>query len=123
MFVFVFLSVRFSRSSISDSFQQKTRLVIPGTNTAVAGAETSAASSEQVPDDIRRLYEKIDRDDEEIEEMKIVSFEVMQSKIEKLRKKSDRLLFPRAKHTDASVDVKNWNIHFLKSTIFVMTRT
>ena len=53
----------------------------------VGGPESNAVSNEQVPDDIRRFYEKIDRDDEEIEELKIVSFEVLQSKIELLRKR------------------------------------
>jgi hypothetical protein len=62
-------------------------LIIPGTNTTVAGSESSSTTNEQVPDDIRRLYDKIDRDDEEIEELKIVSFEVLQSKIEQLRKR------------------------------------
>ena len=67
-------------------------MIIPGTSAAVAAAttnesSTTTAGNEQVPDDIRRLYEKIDRDDEELEELKIVSFEVIQNKIEQLRKR------------------------------------
>ena len=63
--------------------------MIPGTAAALANTTTDIPSTtnEQVPDDIRRLYEKIDRDEEELEDLKVVSFEVIQNKIEQLRKR------------------------------------
>ena len=73
----------------SSPVSQKSRLVIPGVTAPVTGGTsetTPAIPSEQVPDDIRRLYEKIDRDEEDMEDLKIVSFEVIQNKIETLRK-------------------------------------
>jgi hypothetical protein len=68
---------------------QKPRLIIPGTAAAIASTttDTPGTTNEQVPDDIRRLYEKIDRDEEDLEDLKIVSFEVIQNTIEQLRKR------------------------------------
>jgi hypothetical protein len=70
-------------------FMQKKRLAIPGVTNATTGtgADSTLAVIEQVPDDIRRLYEKIDRDEEDLEDLKVVSFEVIQNRIEALRKR------------------------------------
>lgn len=105
-----------SFSSISND---KSHLIIPGTNTTVAGSESSSTTNEQVPDDIRRLYEKIDRDDEEIEELKIVSFEVLQSKIEQLRKRCQELEYPLLEEYDFRHDtnLKNLSIELRPNAI------
>ena len=52
-----------------------------------ASGDAVASTSEQVPDDIRRLYEKIDRDEEDFEDLKVFSFEINQNQIELFRKR------------------------------------
>ena len=99
----------------------KSRLVIPGTAAAVAAAtaETTGTSTEQVPDDIRRFYEKIDRDEEDLEDLKIVSFEVIQNKIELLRKRCQELEHPLLEEYDFRHDtiLKNLNIELRPNAI------
>ncbi|CAF1082840.1 unnamed protein product [Rotaria sordida] len=46
----------------------------------------NTTTNKQISNDIRCLYEKIDRNDKDIEDLKIVSFEVNPNKIELLRK-------------------------------------
>jgi DNA excision repair protein ERCC-3 len=100
---------------------EKSRLVIPGTAAAVANAaaDTAAPINEQVPDDIRRLYEKIDRDEEDLEDLKIVSFEVIQNKIELLRKTCQDLEHPLLEEYDFRHDtnLKNLNIELRPNAI------
>ncbi|CAF1553367.1 unnamed protein product, partial [Adineta steineri] len=82
---------------------EKSRVIIPGTAAATANATTdtsATATNEQVPDDIRRLYEKIDRDEEDLEDLKIVSFEVIQNSIEILRKRCQELEHPLLEEYD-----------------------
>jgi DNA excision repair protein ERCC-3 len=100
---------------------EKSRLVIPGTAAAIASAttDTSTSSNEQVPDDIRRFYEKIDRDEEDLEDLKIVSFEIIQNKIELLRKRCQELEHPLLEEYDFRHDtmLKNLNIELRPNAI------
>ncbi|CAF1649098.1 unnamed protein product [Adineta ricciae] len=101
---------------------EKSRLVIPGTSVAAATTGTDAVATttnEQVPDDIRRLYEKIDRDEEDIEDLKIVSFEVIQNKTEQLRKRCQEIEHPLLEEYDFRHDtvLKNLNIELRPNAI------
>jgi len=100
---------------------EKSRLVIPGIAAAVPSATTdgSAVGNEQVPDDIRRFYDKIDRDEEDLEDLKIVSFEVIQSTIEQLRKRCQELEHPLLEEYDFRHDtvLKNLNIELRPNAI------
>ena len=104
----------------------KSKLIIPGTAAAAAAAaaaanptETFSNTNEQVPDDIRRLYEKIDRDEEDLEDLKIVSFEVNQNKTELLRKRCQELEYPLLEEYDFRHDtvLKNLNIELRPNAI------
>ena len=103
------------------STAEKSRNVIPGTAAATASTTTdpAATTNEQVPDDIRRLYEKIDRDEEDLEDLKIVSFEIIQNKIELLRKTCQDLEHPLLEEYDFRHDtvLKNLNIELRPNAI------
>ncbi|CAF3209732.1 unnamed protein product [Rotaria socialis] len=103
----------------SNTIAEKARLVIPGVAAAAATTDTPATTSEQVPDDIRRLYEKIDRDEEDMEDLKIVSFEVIQNTIELLRKRCQELEHPLLEEYDFRHDtvLKNLNIELRPNAI------
>ncbi|CAF3560418.1 unnamed protein product, partial [Rotaria sp. Silwood2] len=81
--------------------------------------DTPTTTNEQVPDDIRRLYEKIDRDEEDLEDLKIVSFEIIQNKIELLRKRCQELEHPLLEEYDFRHDtvLKNLNIELRPNAI------
>ncbi|CAF0957967.1 unnamed protein product [Adineta steineri] len=101
---------------------EKSRVIIPGTAAATANATTDTSvttTNEQVPDDIRRLYEKIDRDEEDLEDLKIVSFEVIQNSIEILRKRCQELEHPLLEEYDFRHDtnLKNLNIELRPNAI------
>lgn len=53
----------------------------PGTSTDVPNTDTS------VPDDIFDFYEKMDRDDDDDDSLKVVSFEIDQNHLETLQKR------------------------------------
>ncbi|CAF1536606.1 unnamed protein product [Rotaria magnacalcarata] len=105
----------------TNTIAEKARLVIPGVAAAAASAttDTPATTNEQVPDDIRRLYEKIDRDEEDMEDLKIVSFEVIQNTIELLRKRCQELEHPLLEEYDFRHDtvLKNLNIELRPNAI------
>jgi len=68
---------------------------------------------------IRHLYEKIDRDEEDLEDLKIVSFEVLQNKIELLRKQCQKLKYPLLEEYDFRHDtnLKNLTIELRSNAI------
>ncbi|CAF3554800.1 unnamed protein product [Rotaria socialis] len=98
---------------------ENARLVIPREAAATATTDTPATTNEQVPDGIRRLYEKIDCDEEDMEDLKIVSFEVIQNKIELLRKRCQELECPLREEYDFRHDIvlKNLNIELRPNAI------
>ncbi|CAF4638708.1 unnamed protein product, partial [Rotaria sp. Silwood2] len=105
----------------TNTITEKPRVVIPGTTAANASTttDTPTTTNEQVPDDIRRLYEKIDRDEEDLEDLKIVSFEIIQNKIELLRKRCQELEHPLLEEYDFRHDtvLKNLNIELRPNAI------
>ncbi|CAF2952010.1 unnamed protein product [Rotaria sp. Silwood2] len=105
----------------TNTITEKPRVVIPGTTAANVSTttDTPTTTNEQVPDDIRRLYEKIDRDEEDLEDLKIVSFEIIQNKIELLRKRCQELEHPLLEEYDFRHDtvLKNLNIELRPNAI------
>lgn len=69
------------------SFDQLSK---PGPSTSTEGEpkQTGEATGEEVPDDIYAYYDKMDKEEDEEEDTKTVSFEVKQEKIEVIQKRS-----------------------------------
>lgn len=91
-----------------------------GTATTTAAAATttttteSSSSSKAVPDEIATVYEKIDKEDEDEEEeqqLKTISFEVNQEKIEVIQKRCIELDHPLLAEYDFRNDTVNPNIN------------
>ena len=66
--------------------------------------------SEGVPDDIANYLEKMERDDEDGDDIKTVSFEVNQTKIEDLQKRCIQLEYPLLAEYDFKNDTLNPDI-------------
>ncbi|XP_031783608.1 general transcription and DNA repair factor IIH helicase subunit XPB [Nasonia vitripennis] len=99
-------------------FGAKTVTTLP--QPAVAGATTLPADGsvtqteeEKVPDDITKFYDKIDKEDEDEEEqeLKTVSFEVNQEKIEVIQKRCIELEHPLLAEYDFRNDTVNEDIN------------
>lgn len=62
----------------------------PGPSTTTEGEpkQEGEATGEEVPDDIYAYYDKMDKEEDEEEDTKTVSFEVKQEKIEVIQKRS-----------------------------------
>jgi DNA excision repair protein ERCC-3 len=101
------------KNLLQDSQIQECRLITTGNNINT----TTATTTEN--DDIRHLYEKIDRDEEDAEDLKIVSFEVIQNKIELLRKQCQVLKCPLLEEYDFHHDtnLKNLTIELRPNAI------
>lgn len=83
---------------------------------AAAAPEGTAPSTEEpgpsdadkeVPNDIYDYYDKMDREDDDGEDMKIISFEVIQDKIETLQKRCIELEYPLLAEYDFRNDTAN----------------
>ena len=63
---------------------------------AASGAEGAEEEGQQVavPDDIQNYYERFEADNEELEDLKVVSFEVRQEEIETVQKRCIELDYP-----------------------------
>ncbi|GAB1608759.1 general transcription and DNA repair factor IIH helicase subunit XPB-like [Argonauta hians] len=75
------------------------------------GAGGTGSTQETVPDDIFKYFEKIDQEDEEEPNSKIVSFEVIQDKIEVLQKRCIELEYPLLAEYDFRNDTHNPDIN------------
>ncbi|XP_070388269.1 general transcription and DNA repair factor IIH helicase/translocase subunit XPB [Dermacentor albipictus] len=64
-----------------------------------------------VPDDITAFYEKMEKDEDDIEDSQTVSFEVNQDHIEKLQKRCIELEYPLLAEYDFKNDTVNPDIH------------
>ena len=60
---------------------------LPGTATTGNGQQPEEATTEVVPSDIFDYYDKMDNEEEEGEDLKMVSFEVKQDRIEDIQKR------------------------------------
>ena len=99
-------------SSITFTSHQAQMAGEPQETTAVNGANNEA-EEEAVPDDIISFYDKIDKADEDEEEdkdLKTLSFEIMQDKIELLQKTCVGLDFPLLAEYDFRNDTVNDDI-------------
>lgn len=68
-------------------------------------------SQKTVPEDIYDYYEKMEKDEDEVEESKLVSFEVVQDQIEVLQKRCIELEYPLLAEYDFKNDTVNPDIH------------
>jgi DNA excision repair protein ERCC-3 len=90
---------------------------LPKASNGSAGTEAKEQTNEnnensdQVPDDIYNYYEKMERDDEEAEDIKVVSFEVNQSEIETLQRRCIQLEYPLLAEYDFKNDTLNPDIN------------
>lgn len=77
---------RITKLTFVSKFQQ---LAKPGPSTSAEGeAKQGETTGEEVPDDIYAYYDKMDKEEDEEEDTKTVSFEVKQEKIEVIQKRS-----------------------------------
>ncbi|XP_064613581.1 general transcription and DNA repair factor IIH helicase subunit XPB-like isoform X2 [Liolophura sinensis] len=79
-----------------------------------AGSSTEVATEDvnQVPDDITNYYDKLDREDEDdMESLKTVSFEVKQESIEDIQKRCIELEYPLLAEYDFRNDTRNPDIN------------
>ncbi|XP_003742781.1 general transcription and DNA repair factor IIH helicase subunit XPB [Galendromus occidentalis] len=85
----------------------KNTTIVPGTKAAEPGDKT------EVPNDIFDFYERLENDEEEEpdRETKVVSFEVMQDKIEDIQKRCIELEYPLLAEYDFKNDTHNPDIN------------
>ncbi|XP_076361486.1 ATP-dependent DNA helicase hay isoform X2 [Tachypleus tridentatus] len=102
------------------SVTQEKRLEVPQfSKSKPALASTSLESQDKlpndekttVPDDIYNYYEKMEQDEDEVEDLQLVSFEVDQEKIENLQKRCIELDYPLLAEYDFRNDIVNPNIN------------
>lgn len=76
------------------------------------GTEDAAKEEDvtKVPEDIANYYEKMERDDDDTDDVKTVSFEVNQSEIENLQKRCIQLEYPLLAEYDFKNDTLNPDI-------------
>lgn len=67
--------------------------------------------NENIPEDIFNFYEKMERDEEEVEDIQTVSFEVKQSEIETIQKRCIQLEYPLLAEYDFKNDTQNPDIN------------
>ena len=80
------------------------------TKTDTKTDEKEEEKTENVPEDIYNYYEKMEREDEDAEDIKTVSFEVNQSEIENLQKRCIQLEYPLLAEYDFKNDTLNPDI-------------
>lgn len=84
---------------------------MPSTSTAQNGQLANGnENSLDVPDDISKFYERMERDDDDAEDVQIVSFEVNQSQIEVLQRRCIQLEYPLLAEYDFRNDTINPDI-------------
>ncbi|XP_038044860.1 general transcription and DNA repair factor IIH helicase subunit XPB-like [Patiria miniata] len=89
----------------------------PGSSASQDGAEQNGEEKTEIPSDIYDFYQKIDREDEEGEELQTVSFEVRQEEIENLQRRCIELEFPLLAEYDFRNDTHNPDLNIdLKPT-------
>lgn len=75
---------------------------------AQAGGETTDADA--VPDDIYNYYQRFEKEDDELEDLKVISFEVRQEEIETVQKRCIELDYPLLAEYSFREDTVNPNV-------------
>uniref|UniRef100_K1PUU8 TFIIH basal transcription factor complex helicase XPB subunit n=1 Tax=Magallana gigas TaxID=29159 RepID=K1PUU8_MAGGI len=90
----------------------------PGPSTTTEGEpkQEGEATGEEVPDDIYAYYDKMDKEEDEEEDTKTVSFEVKQEKIEVIQKRCIELEYPLLAEYDFKNDTVNPDIKELAAS-------
>lgn len=81
------------------------------TQTATEDKADDKSQMGSVPDDITAFYEKMEKDEDDVEDSQTVSFEVNQDYIEKLQKRCIELEYPLLAEYDFKNDTVNPDIH------------
>ncbi|XP_077515110.1 ATP-dependent DNA helicase hay [Amblyomma americanum] len=81
------------------------------TQTATEDKADDKSQMGNVPDDITAFYEKMEKDEDDVEDSETVSFEVNQDYIEKLQKRCIELEYPLLAEYDFKNDTVNPDIH------------
>lgn len=81
------------------------------TNSASASSNPDAPPSSDVPNDIYDFYEKLEKEDEETDDVQVVSVEINQEKIEVLQKRCIELEYPLLAEYDFKNDTVNPDIN------------
>ena len=110
------------KNLLQDSQIRECRLISTELNNIdVKTTEIFISADKQKSDDVRYLYKKFDEDEDEDdwEDLKVVSFEIVQNKIEVFRKRCQELNYPLLEEYDFHHDtnLKKLNIELRPNTI------
>lgn len=83
----------------------------PSQNLPDDKADDKAQKAAEVPEDITAFYEKMEKEDDDVEDTQTVSFEVNQDHIEMLQKRCIELEYPLLAEYDFKNDTVNPDIH------------
>lgn len=83
----------------------------PSQNVPEDKADDKAQKAAEVPEDITAFYEKMEKEDDDVEDTQTVSFEVNQDHIETLQKRCIELEYPLLAEYDFKNDTVNPDIH------------
>lgn len=83
----------------------------PSQNVPDDKADDKAQKAAEVPEDITAFYEKMEKEDDDVEDTQTVSFEVNQDHIETLQKRCIELEYPLLAEYDFKNDTVNPDIH------------
>lgn len=83
----------------------------PSQNAADDKGDDKAQKAAEVPEDITAFYEKMEKEDDDVEDTQTVSFEVNQDHIETLQKRCIELEYPLLAEYDFKNDTVNPDIH------------
>lgn len=84
---------------------------IPNKTSTTEDKGDDRGQAANVPDDITAFYEKMEKDEDDVEDSQTVSFEVNQDYIEKLQKRCIELEYPLLAEYDFKNDTVNPDIH------------
>lgn len=92
-----------------DAHIDKKPKIDPNTGAVVPGTEE--LETDAVPDDIYNYYQRFEREDDELEDLKVVSFEVKQEEIETIQKRCIELDYPLLAEYSFREDNVNPNVN------------
>lgn len=94
--------------NVDSKLVDKKPVIDPNTG-AVIDAETT--DTDAVPDDIYNYYQRFEREDDELEDLKVISFEVKQEEIETIQKRCIELDYPLLAEYSFREDNVNPNVN------------
>lgn len=95
-------------ASSSDNQLDKKPVIDPNTGAVV---DPQTAENDAVPEDIHDYYQRFEREDDELEDLKVISFEVKQEEIETIQKRCIELDYPLLAEYSFREDNVNPNVN------------